>query len=911
MLNGATVLYGRDPECRVVDELLAGLRSGVGGSLLFTGDPGIGKSALLGYAAERASPAPVLTVHGAEAERDLPFAGLHALLAPVRHLLPRIPEHQCAALSAGLGSGPQPDTDPYAVAAGTLSLLTAAEPGHGLLLVDDLDLLDQISRSAVLFVARRAAGAGVGVIATTGRGDGPYPLEPHRLEPLDDGDAGALLHHVSPVPLAGTVQHRLVRACAGLPLALVEAPGVLAPSELGGGAPLPEPLPAGPRLLHAVRRRAATLTDADWSALLVVAVAGDAGLQAVRAVLTELGLPAETLDAAEAAGMLRCHGNEVSFRDPLVQRAAYEQDDVSHRRRVHALFAEVTSGARRARHLGVATLGLDERVAAELEGTATQPYAAGTMSEAAGLLECAAELTADPAARARRAMVAAECWQLAGYPDRAARIGDGITHRSDDVGVRSDVQAMLARSDRIRARPDQARRTLRREAVRVRSLDPGRASAMLLAAADSEALAGEPRAALAAVTQAGRIGAGSGPPPDVLAGRRAAAEACAGDLAAARDLWSGCRDALDRRTCDGLLPIGWRGDLWLWYPLLLLRLGELALAAPLVEELVFEARRREIGSLLAGLLAVQAELHVRTGAWEDAQAEAAESVRRAERLGQGAYEAMARLALARIAAARGAGEECRELLARVRQLVTGLRLGGLVVLTEATEGLLELSLGDDEAAYARLAAAARSAEARDTGDLGRLSWVGDLVEAAVRAGHPGEAQRLLAAVSPAEAGSPPLRAVLRRCAGLVYPDRAAEEFRAASDTGEPFEAARARLLLGESLATLGCPGDAEPPLRQARDTFARLGARPWVSRAQRTLDRSEPASAEPPRWRVAGLTTQELRVAELVGQGATNRETAQELFLSPKTVEFHLRSVYRKLGLRSRAELAHLLGRDR
>ncbi|MBG0562849.1 helix-turn-helix transcriptional regulator [Actinoplanes aureus] len=925
MLTGATVLYGRDPECRKIDELLAGLRAGAGGSLLFTGGPGIGKSALLNYAADRAGATDVLVVHGAEAESDLPFAGLHALLAPVRHLLPSIPEHQCAALAAGLGSGPPPDSDPYAVAAGTLSLLTAADRGTGLLLVDDLHLLDQVSRRAVLFVARRATGAGVGVIATMdGGADGDH-LEQHRLDPLDDDEAEALLRATAGTQLSAPMLRRLLRVCGGLPLALVEAPAVLGAEELGGAVPLPDPLPVGPRVLEAVRRRAAELTAEHWAALVVVAAAGDAGLQAIRAVLTELDLPAEALEAAEAAGVLRCHGNEVTFTDPLVRCAAYQLGELPYRRRVHAAFAAVTTGARRARHLGVATLGLDEGVAGELERAAAQPYAAHAMSQAARLLECAAELTGDAAARARRSMLAAECWQLAGYPERAARIGDEVAHRSDDVRVRAETQALLARGERVRTGPEPARRTLRREAVRVRALDPDRAAVMLLATADAEALAGDPGGALAAVSQAaGLRRSPAGPPAEVLTGRRAAAVAATGELVIARELWSGCRSGIETLTSDGALPVGWRGDLWLWYPVLLLRLGELAIVTPILEELVFEARRREIDGLLAGLLAVQAELHARTGSWDDAQAEAAEAVRRAGRTGQGAYEAAARLCQARLAAARGHGEECREQLGRIRRLATGLRLGSLVVPAEATEGLLALSLGEDEAAYARLEGAARLAEVRGSPDFGRIPWVGDLTEAAVRSGRSEEARGAIAGVAARGMGSVPLRAVLNRCEGLVNPERATELFRAAAGSGEPFEAARARLLLGETLASQGCAAEAERALRQARDTFVRLAARPWADRARQALSRepgttaaptypspSSSSSASPPRWRVAGLTTQELRVADLVGRGATNRETAKELFLSPKTVEFHLRSIYRKLGLRSRAELAHIVGRDR
>jgi DNA-binding CsgD family transcriptional regulator len=880
MPRGPTALHGRATECRRIDELLADLRAGAGGSLLFTGEPGIGKSALLTYAAERAGPADVLMVHGAEAERELPFAGLHALLGPVRHLLPNLPEPQCAALAAGLGTGAPPaldDTDPYVVAAGTLSLLTADTAECCLLLlVDDLHLLDQVSQRVVLFVARRAAGARVGVIVTNEAGAG-HGLDGHRLLPLDDTAAEAMLCGAGPARPEAEVLRRLVRSCGGLPVALDEIPAMLTVAELRGAAPLPELLPVGPRVVRTVRRRAAGLGEPHWAALLVVAAAGDAGLLAVRAVLAELGLPADALEVAEAAGLVTCHGNQVGFRDPLVGCAAYEQGDLPRRRQAHAALAAVTTGARRARHLGIATLGVNEAVAAELECAAVRPYAALTLAEAAGLLECAAELTGDAGPKARRSTIAAECWQLAGFPERAARIGADIAQHSDDLCVRADVQAMLARADRIRAHPEQVRRMLSREAVRIRLIDPDRAAAMLLGVADAEVLAGDPAGALAAIEQAERLRCGpAGPPAEVLAGRRAAALAAIGRPAEARRVWLGCRPALDGLLGDGALPVGWRGELWLWYPMLLLRLGELAAVAPILDELVFEARRREIGSLLAGLLAVQAELRLRTGAWEDARAEAEEAVRRAVRLGQGAYEAGGRLCLARLAAARGEVAACHDQLARIRELTDGHRLGSLTRAAAVVEGLLELSRGDDEAAYAKLA--------RETGP-GGVPGAGDLGEAAVRTG---------------------------RLAG------SAERYRDATRSIEPFEAARAWLLLGESLGAGQDEGAAA--LRRAGDMFGALGAAPWVDRVQRALDqpRAGPPPTQgddrdrpPPAWRLAGLTAQELKVAELVGRGATNREAAKTLFLSPKTVEFHLRSIYRKLRLRSRAELAHLLGRDR
>ncbi|MET0415896.1 MAG: LuxR C-terminal-related transcriptional regulator [Actinoplanes sp.] len=907
MLTGTTVPHGRGSECRRIDELLSDLRAGVGRSLFFTGEPGIGKTTLVDYAAARAGPASVLLARGAEAERDCPFAGLHALLAPVRHLLPAIPAHQADVLAAGLAARPVPDADRYIVGAATLSLLTAGPAEQRrLLLVDDLHLMDEVSRRALHFVARRAAGAGIAVIVTTAEA-----AQGHRLEPLGREAATAVLSEAARVPPIRPVADALLAAYGGVPVALVEAVEALSPGALSGTLPLPDPMPIGPRALAAAGRLTESLSRPEHETLLVAAAAEDAGLLAIRAVLAALDLPPGALDAAEVAGLVTCHGNEVTFTRPLLRCAAYHHGDVALRRRVHQALAGVTTGARRARHLGLATLGIDESVAGELETAARQPHAGLAMIESARLLERAAELTGSPANRARRATDAAECWHLAGYADQAHRLSEEAAQRSGDLKTHADAQALLARADRVRGRPELARRALRRESIRLRTIDPSRAAVMLLGAADAESLTGDPQNALSMVALASRMGGQV--PAKLIAVRLAAALADLDQLDTARELWTQHRLPLDQVLAAQPLPLGWHTDLWLWYPMLLLRLGEHDEAARLLEELVFQARRRHIDGLLAGLLAVRAELHLRIGAWEDAQAWATEAAWRAERFGQSTYEAGARLCLARLAAARGRRDDCAESLALVKTLAS-CRIGSLAVPIAVTEGLMELSLGDAEAAYARLEHAARRAVAHGSGGLARMPWLGDYVEAAVRTGRPDQARRLVAWASPRGDGSPAPTWVLARCAGLLTSDGGEELLRKAALVREPFEAARAELLLGESLAARGLLDEAAEPLIRAGDTFDRLAAYPWNLRAQRALDApgrppTPPARTDAPvRWREAGLTEKEMQVAELVAHGATNREVADKLFLSPKTIEFHLRGVFRKVGIRSRTELALMLG---
>ncbi|WP_030434697.1 helix-turn-helix domain-containing protein [Actinoplanes subtropicus] len=847
----------------------------------------------------------MLLARGAEAERDYPYAGLHALLAPMHHLLPDIPPHQAAVLAACLAAGPVPGDDCYTVGAATLSLLTAGPAGRRrLLLIDDLHLMDEVSRRALHFVARRAVSAGIAVIVATAEA-----AQGHRLEPLGREAVSAVLCDAAPVPPVPPVVDALLATYGGVPAALVEAVEALSPGALTGSLPLPDPMPIGPRALAAADLFTSVLSEPEREALLVAAAADDAGLLAIRAVLAALGLAPDTLEAAEVAGLVTCRGNEVTFTRPLLRCAAYHYGDVALRRRVHQAVAGVTTGACRARHLGLATLGIDESVAAELETAARQPHTGLPMIDSARLLERAAELTGGEADRARRATDAAECWHLAGYADRAHRLSEKAAHRSGDLRAHADAQALLARADRVRGRPELARRALRRESIRLRTIDPSRAAVMLLGAADAESLAGDPQNALSMVALASRM---CGEVPDkLIAVRLAAALADLDRLDTARELWTEHRFPLDQVLAAGMPPLGWHTDLWLWYPMLLLRLGEYDEAARLLEELVFQAQRRHVEGLLAGLLALRAELHLRIGAWADAQAWAAEAVCRAERFGQRTYEADARLCLARLAAARGRRDDCAESLALVRTLANG-RIGSLAVPIDATEGLMELSLGNAEAAYASLEHAARQAVTHGNG-LARMPWLGDYVEAAVRTGRLEEARRLVARVSP-RGGSPPLTGVLARCAGLLAESSGESLLREATLVREPFEAARAELLLGESLAARGLPGEAAGPLTRAGDMFDRLAAYPWNLRARRTLDTparppTRPIRADAPqRWCAAGLTEKEMQVAALVARGATNREVAEKLFLSHKTIEFHLRGIFRKLGIRTRTELALMLG---
>jgi DNA-binding CsgD family transcriptional regulator len=931
MWYGEFGLQGRKFERHIIDQVVDGLRSrggatpggdtpGSGDSLLLLGEAGIGKSALLRYAADRAGDARVLATGGVPAEAALPFAGLHALLGPVLHLLPELPARQAAALSAAFALVPATGVDPFALAAGTFQLLAAAARERPLLvLVDDLQSLDETSREALLFAARRTPVEGIAtLLAATADGPGcgaENGLRAHRVPRLDPASARELLLRASPSPVDGAVADRLVDAAGGLPLALVDLPAALTPAQLAGAAPVRDPLPAGPEARRVFGPRLAALDPAVRAALLVAAAAGDAGFTATIDAVAALGIDIAALAAAEAAGLVRMEEDGVAFRNPLLRSVAYHEAAPANRRAAHRALAAVTAQVPRAWHLAAAALRPDEETADELERTAAREAAHLPVPEAAQLVERAAELTGPEERRAARLVSAAESWQLAGAGERVRDLVDRAGRLTGDLAVRGRAQDLMAREELRRGRAGHAHRQLAREAARVRGTAPAVAAALLLDAAAGARLAGDTAAALVAVRQARLV---SGAANGALVVEHAAVLACAGRLTEARALLDERRADLEKEVLAG----GGHRTLWTGLPSLLARLGELDAALLLVDDLVSRCRLLDVTGLLPGLLVTRAELHLRAGDWDTAAADAGEATTAAGRLGQDGDAAAAQVCLGRIAAARGARAQCAAHLAQAREVRTRGQLGALAVPVEAAAGLLELGEGDHEAAYARLEQIVRQVEAGLAPDPGAVCWLPDFVEAAVRVSRPDEARRVVAAVSPHAAGSPPFAAAVARSRALLAAgtDAAEQWFHAALRVdgagAEPFERARDALCYGEWLRRHDRAGEAAPRLAAARATFETLGAAPWAGRAGRALSAVDkiPSGTEDaapgPRTPLPRLTEQERRVTLLVGRGATNREAARELFLSTKTIEFHLRSVYRKLGVRSRAELANLVGRS-
>src|SRR5215469_491926 len=426
-LQQASRLLGRDAECAAIDRLLDDARAGVGGALVVRGEPGIGKSALLDYARQRAVPMTVLSAVGVEAESDLAFAGLHELLGPVLGYLGELPETQSQALAGALGLAPSTHADRLLISAAVLGLLAAAAEDRPVLcLIDDAQWVDRPSADALVFAARRLRAEQVAILFGAREGEANRfagaGLPELTLTGLGQESAAAILA-ASARQAVPSVRDRLLAEADGNPLALLELPDGLPAEQLRGLVPLPEAMPLTPRLEGVFRQRIGQLPGAAQTALLIAAADNTGDAPAVLRAATTLQLPADSLDPAEKAALIRVSGATITFRHPLVRSALYQAATLSERQRVHAALASALSGEentdRRVWHQAMATLTGDEEVAVALEASARRSQMRAAHSSAATAFLHAAELSSDGPGRTRRVAAAAQAAWDAGQPDRA------------------------------------------------------------------------------------------------------------------------------------------------------------------------------------------------------------------------------------------------------------------------------------------------------------------------------------------------------------------------------------------------------------------------------------------------------------------------------------------------------------
>jgi DNA-binding CsgD family transcriptional regulator len=911
------VLFGREREQWLLDTVLDKARGGTAAALVLRGEPGIGKTALLGLAKARADGMSVVRARGVEVESDVAFAALAEVLRPFLEHLDAIPVPQAAALSGALALGPAVPGDPFTTSAATLSLLAAAaERAPLLVLVDDAHWLDSSSATALLFAARRSHAEGIAFLFAA-RDEEPRPfdaegVEELRVEGLDPDASRALLGRAAGDGLDPSVAARLLDLAGGNPLALLEVPAGLRPAQLAGTEPLDEPVPVGRKLERTYLERVARLPEMTRTALLVAA-SSSGRMSEIAPALAQLGIGPDVFEPAESGGLVAIADGVLVFRHPLLTSAVYHGGSASDRRKTHQALAEATTGETRAWHLAAAATGPDEAVADALEEAGANARGRGAHAIAATAYERASTLSGDEDRRVARAIEAARDFQLAGRLDRSKRLLEEALAAARNGSHRAEIQHLRGRGEMLGGAPMEAYELLVREAERIERQDADKAVMMLAEASGSASFAGNAAATLEAAQRAQAIAARVGGPSQLVAAVFLAwALVLVGRGPQAREILARYEDALAQ-----VEPLA-AAVLIQYAAASLTALEQVGRARHLVRRLVASARTAGAPGAVAFPLSLLADFDFRTGRWDSSYAHASEAATLATETGQANILSWALTRLAAVDAGRGRRTECREHMVAGLEIESRLGNSGIKGHAGAFLGLLALGSGDTEEAIGELESVTRFERERGVVEPALISPYGaDLTEAYLRVGRRDDALRTLSEFTDrAQATERKIAfATAARCRGLLAADNEFDvEFREAlarhAETDVPFERARTLLCFGERLRRAGRRRDARERLREAHAIFQELGAEPWAERARTELRGTGETARRGERRAEHHLTAQELQVALTIAGGATNREAAAALFLSPKTIEYHLTHIYAKLGLRSRSELARRFARE-
>ncbi|MGW0576521.1 LuxR C-terminal-related transcriptional regulator [Streptomyces sp. NPDC002920] len=910
-------LRGRRGECWALDQVLVGARAGQSQVLVLRGEPGVGKSALVEYLAGSATGCQILRVAGVESEMELAFAGLHQLCMPMMGQLDRLPgpQRDALAIAFGLSAGSAPDR--FLVGLAVLSLLAeVAEEQPVVCAVDDAQWLDRVSAQTLAFVARRLLAERVVLVfavraSTLALGDDPWVgLRELVVRGLRDDDARALLDSVVPGRLDERVRDRIVAETRGNPLALLELTRGLTAAELAGGFGRPDARPLASQIEQSFLRRIVSLPDAAQRLLLAAAAEPVGDVPLLRRVAEQLDIGADAAGEAEAAGLIE-FGARVRFRHPLVRSAAYRAADPGVRRDVHRALAEATDpefdSDRRAWHRAHAAVEPDEALAGELERSAGRAQARGGIAAAAAFLRRATELTPDPARRGTRAAAAAQATFEAGDPDAALEL-----LAAAEMGPLDEVQ--YARLVRLRGQIVFARRRgsealpfLLDAAGRLEGIDDGQAREAYLEALGAAVVAGRlcGRGGVRGVAEAARAAPRAPQPPrltdlllDGLA-TRFTEDYVQGAPPLKRALRA-FRQAAERGEDDVMR--------WLWLTWLVASdMWDDETCQELTTRAVRAARETGALNFLPLALSYRAIQHVHAGEFGLASALIDESDTMTEVTGNSPLG----YATAFLLVWRGDDVRVAEWIdGRVRDAVSwgegrAIGTGNYLI------AVLYNGLGRYQDALAR---AERAWEHEELAGFGFTLF--EQVEAGARSDAPEAAAAALRRLEEqAEAsGTDWSLGVVARSRALLSDGPAADLlYREAIEHLERSRAAvylaRTHLVYGEWLRRENRRVDAREHLRIAFEMLQGFGARAFAERARRELL----ATGESVRQRAVdvreALTAQEAQIARLAADGKTNSEIGAELFISPRTVEWHLHKVFTKLDVNSRNKLHGALAR--
>lgn len=907
-------LIGRRHERAVLDGLLADVREGRSRVLALRGEPGVGKSALLQHVARQALGCTVVRAAGVESEMELAYAGLHQLCAPLLDGLDSLPGPQQNALRAafGLSAGASPDR--FMTGLAVLGLLSASARERPLVcLVDDAHWLDEASAETLAFVCRRLSVGPMGIVlavrpdADRQQDDGIPELA---VDHLSDRDARILLQSVMPGRLDDDVLRRFLSEADGNPLALLELPRGLTAEQLAGGFRMPEVRSLRGRIEQSYARRVAALPEATRRLLLIVAAEPRQDPVLLWRAATRVQVTVADAAPAVEAGLID-FGGEVRFRHPLVRSTIYRAASAQDRRLVHRALAESTDAEkdpdRRAWHLAHATTGLDDAVAAELERSAGRAQARGGLAAAAAFWERAAELSADPSLRTQRALAAARCKFQAGSPEKALRLLAVAESNGSEEPAASRAHLLRAQ---IAAATGHGQE--------VRLIDAGRR----LETVDTELARETYRDAFYAA---------------LLDGRLAPGDAVVEVAQAVRTLATGDSTPVDRRHPTARLIEG----------LAAVVVDGYAAGAPILQQSVTTLRHARLSTDgEVGWLPLAVRVGIDTwddGAWSELAAHAADTARDRGLLRLLPVVLNSGLALqlfsGELTTATGMSDEYLAVAAATER--TAPPYGPLIIAAWRGADTETTTIGDGATAdavargegqwitargwalavlhngrgrYDEALAAAQDGAARPN-ELGIASWsMVELVEAAARAGTPDRAHAAgdrLTEAALACGTDWALGTAARSRALLTDGHEAEAAYREAIErlgrTKIRWLLARTHLVYGEWLRREGRRVDARTQLTTAYEMLADMGSDAFAERARRELAATGATARRRSVETAVELTEQEAQIARLASEGHTNPQIAGQLYLSARTVEWHLRKVYAKLGITSRTEISGVL----